>query len=357
MSSHKLFAGVAGAGLLAAALIAVSPAEAKEFKLISATSHPVVMPWVATIKNFVVPEINKRLKAVGSSASIKWTELYGVGHFKFNEALESVEGGLAHLAWVGTIWEPAKMPLQSVSFNAPFATDNVLDQLSVMNELHDTIPALKDAWTKYNQIFLGAQATASYEILTKFPLKTLDDLKGKKILAPGPMGPWIKGTGAVAVGGSLPEAFNMLQTGVIDGAIMPITNAFAFKLHEVAKYVTLVNFGSQTTGALSFNKETFDSLPADAQKIIMEVGREFSTVHGNIIKEKSAGAVAKMKAAGAVVTTLAPAEKKKWLDSLPPLGSDWVKRNASKGPAAQILNAYLDGMKKRGHTLVRDWAK
>lgn len=313
------------------------------------------MPWVATMKNFVVPEINKRLKASGSSTTINWTELYGVGHFKAHDGLESVEKGIAHLAWVGTLWEPSKMPLQGVTFNAPFATNNPMDQLAVMNELHDKIPALAKAWEKHNQIMLGVQVTASYEILTKFPLKKLSDLNGKKIMSPGGLGQWIRGTGAVSVGGSLRKAFNMLQTGVVDGAIMPITNAYAFKLHELAKYVTLVHFGSQTTGGLSINKQTFDSLPQDVQKIVRQVGREFSAQHGEIIVKRSSGAIAKMKAAGAMVTELDPVEKQKWLNTLPNLGKDWVEKNADKGPSAEILKAYMDGIRARGNKPLRAW--
>ena len=357
MRRYKLIAGVVGATLLGTAALTGPQANAETLNLISASSHPTGLPWVGAIKDFVVPEINKRLAAAGSDVEINWTELYGVGHFKPTESLESVEGGLAHLAWVGTLWEPAKMPLHTVTLNAPFATQNVFDQLDTMNEMHDNIPALRDAWTKYNQVYLGAQATASYEIVTKFPLEKFSDLQGKKIMSPGSLGQWIKGTGAVAVDGSLLEAFNMLQTGVVDGVILPITNAFAFKLHETAKYVTLVHFGSQTTGALSMNKEVFDALPPDAQKIVKEVGREFSRVHGETIAKRSAGAVASMTEAGAIVTELPQAEKQKWLDSLPPLGANWIKTNAERGPAQEIMTAYMDGLRKRGNKPLRDWDK
>ena len=105
---------------MTALLVATSivPVSAETVSLISASSHPTKMPWVGSMKDFVVPEINKRLAASGSTTKISWTELYGVGHFKAHDGLESVEKGLAHLAWVGTLWEPSNMPLQSVTFSA-----------------------------------------------------------------------------------------------------------------------------------------------------------------------------------------------------------------------------------------------
>jgi TRAP-type C4-dicarboxylate transport system substrate-binding protein len=98
-------------------------------------------------------------------------------------------------------------------------------------------------------------------------------------------------------------------------------------------------------------------MSSEAQKIILEVGREFSDVHGKVIVERSKGALAKMKEAGAVITVLAPAEKQKWLDALPPLGTEWVKRNAGNGPAEKILASFMEDMKARGNKPLRDWTK
>jgi TRAP-type C4-dicarboxylate transport system substrate-binding protein len=357
MNIRTAIIGLTTAAGLSTVALTGGQVHAEELNLIAATSHPPGLPWVGTIKDFVIPEIDKRFKAAGIDTEIRWNEQYGTGLFPPTEALESVESGIAHMTWVGTLFEPAKMSLLNVSFSAPFVTDNVMDQLTVMNAMYDKIPAMGQVWEAHNQVFLGAQATASYEILTKFPLRSFADLEGKKILAAGPMAQWLRNTGAVPVDGNLPAAFNMLQTGVVDGTIMPITNAFAFKLHEVAKYVTLVNIGSQTTGGLSISKSVFDGLPPEGQQIVRDVGREFSAVHGNIIVQRSQGALAKMKEAGAEITELAPAEKQKWLDALPPLGAEWVERNATNGPSREILVTFMTDMKARGNQPLRDWSQ
>ena len=101
-----------------ALLVATSilPVSAATVSLISASSHPTKMPWVGSMKNFVVPEISKRLAASGSTTKISWTELYGVGHFKAHDGLESVEKGLAHLAWVFYLQITLKARVDSSSF-------------------------------------------------------------------------------------------------------------------------------------------------------------------------------------------------------------------------------------------------
>ncbi len=62
-------------GLAAAAFAAsIAGSDAKIYKLTAGSSHPPVIPWVGTIKNHVVPQSNKRLKAMGSPNSIQGTE-------------------------------------------------------------------------------------------------------------------------------------------------------------------------------------------------------------------------------------------------------------------------------------------
>ncbi len=53
--------------------------------------------------------------------------------------------------------------------------------------------------------------------MTTFPVTSVDDLRGRKILAPGSVGAWLEGTGAVAVDGSLTTYYTQIQTGVADG--------------------------------------------------------------------------------------------------------------------------------------------
>ena len=43
---------------------------------------------------------------------------------------------------------------------------------------------------------------------------------------------------------------------------------------------------------------------------------------------------------------------------MPNVAADWVKRNEAKGlPARQVLKMYMDGMRARGETPLRDWDK
>ncbi len=162
--------------------------QADTIKLTAGSSHPPFLPWVEAITKHVVPETNKRLEAMGSDHTIQWTEAYAGALFNAPNALEGVEGGLADLAWIGTIFEPEKLPLHNVHFYAPFAVSGVQDLTDIGNELHEKVPAMHEQWAKYNQVHLGAMADGSYHLITKEPVETLEDLQGMKLLAGGAVG-------------------------------------------------------------------------------------------------------------------------------------------------------------------------
>lgn len=339
-------------------LAATAAVQAENIKLTAGSSHPPFLPWVEAITKHVVPETNKRLEAMGSDNKIQWTEAYAGSLFNATNALEGVEGGLADLAWIGTIFEPEKLPLHNVHFYAPFAVSGVHQLTEIGNELHEKIPAMDEQWAKYNQVHLGAMADGSYHLITKEPIKTLDDLKGMKLLAGGAVATWLEGTGAVAVGAAFPEFYNAISTGVADGAVMTINGMLPFKIHEVAPHITLVNMGGPITGSLTMNKDTFDSLPADVQGVLKELGTEYSQIVADSVAGREKGFMEKMKEQGAIVSELAQSERQRWADGLPDLAGKWVASNTEAGlPAAEVLKAFLDGGRARGAEPLRDWAQ
>lgn len=333
-----------------------SLAGADEIRLTIASSHTTTLPWVGVMHTLVVPESNRRLEAMGSPHRIRWTETYGGALYKFENTLEAVEIGLTDIGWVGTLWELSKMPLQNVTYYAPFVTDDFQMVYEIMNELHDTVPALNDAWTAQNQKFLGGSALDTYHLMTNFPVDSVDDLRGRKILAPGPSATWLEGTGAVAVEGGLTTYYTQIQTGVADGVLTILTGAPPYRIHEVAPYITLVGIGAQLTGGMSINLDTWNGLPADVREVLGELGREYSVGVASELGVRYERGLASMQAEGAIVSELSAEEKRKWLDGLPNIAGIWADATEKRGiPARQVLRVYMNAVRARGGKPLRDW--
>lgn len=99
--------------------------------------------------------------------------------------------------------------------------------------------------------------------MTAFPPRSLDDLAGRKIAAPGLVLDWL--TGAVGVLGSLTTYHDEIETDVYDGAIVFASAALPGKLHEVAPHVTRLGLGAQFAGALGANADWHAGLPPEVQ--------------------------------------------------------------------------------------------
>ena len=347
-----------GVAILFAVLCVAAHADGDDatIKLTVASSQPTTLAWVGAMHTLVVPELDRRLVARGSAYHIRWTESYGGSLYKYGETLEGIQVGLTDMGWVGTLWELSKLPLQNVTFYAPFASDDFRVVVDIVNELHRTVPAMNDAWTAQNVKFLGASALDTYHLMTTFRVNSVADLRGRKILAPGPSAAWLEGTGAVAVDGSLTTYYQQIQTGVADGVITILTGAAPNRLHEVAPYITLVGIGSQVTGALAINLDTWNRLPEDVRAELEMLGPEYSRAVADDIAKRYDASIARMRSEGATVTEFPLAEKQKWLAAMPDIAGPWIEATERRGqPAGAALRAYLGALRERGARPLRDW--
>ncbi|MCU0897526.1 MAG: C4-dicarboxylate TRAP transporter substrate-binding protein [Burkholderiales bacterium] len=337
--------------------LAAAPVHAQQtIKLTVAAGHPPAFLWVKMMDEFFIPEIDRRLAASGKY-KIAWTKAYGGTLAKLGAESVAIKDGVADLGFVSTIFEASRFPLQNVSYYAPFGSDQILVVTRITGDLQRKVPAMADAWTKANLVYLGGAALDGYQIWSNFPIRSVDDIKGKKLSAPGPSANWIKGTGAVAVAGSLTTYYEDIKSGVSDGALTFATGAGAARLGEVAPYITLVNFGSMYAGGLAVNKKRFDGFPPEVQKAFRDAGAEYAIRFANEQTIRAVEVLKQMQAAGAKVYELPPAERKRWADTLPPIGKAWGAEMQSKGlPATDVLQGYMQLQREAGVNIVRDWA-
>jgi TRAP-type C4-dicarboxylate transport system substrate-binding protein len=339
---------------IAVALLFALPAAARDYKMTIGSSHPPVLPWTIPLQKLVVPESNKRLQAKGMADKIQWTEAYAGALYDFNNTLEGIGDGLADIGWVGSLWEPAKQPLQNVAYYSPFVTGDFRALVEVQNRLMEKVPGFAAEWTKHNTVFLGAQVADTYHLVTKFPVKSFDDIKGKKLLAPGAIASRVLGTGAIPVDAGLPVFYNMLQTGVADGAVILITGVLPFKLHEVAPYITKVDLGAVFSGALAMNKRTFDSLPPHMKELFRELGRDYAKMCADLVAEREAATWAALsKMPNVTISELPQGERAKWAKALPDVAGDWARRNGA--PGREVLKIFMEEARKHGAKPLRDW--
>lgn len=343
------------AGAATAALLSGFAVQAETIKIGVVNGHPPVFLWVKHLTATYIPAVNKALE--GTDYTIEWTENYGGTLAAVGGELEAIEDGLAEIGAVPTVFEPTSLPLQNVTYFTPFSSPDAAQVMGIMDDLHETVPGLKSSWESFDAEYLGGGfALDNYVLMTTFPVKSIDDLKGRRIAAPGPAVNWLEGTGAVGVAGNLTTYYSDIQTGVFEGVIVFPTAAAPAKLHEVAKHITRTDFGAQYAGTLVANKPWFDDQPEAVQNALREGAKAYTAAY---LAEQSARVDAAFKGmtdGGATVTDMDAAEKARWAAALPQIADTWAKDAEAKGLAGNaVLDAYIGALKAAGAPLLRDW--
>jgi C4-dicarboxylate-binding protein DctP len=124
----------------------------------------------------------------------------------------------------------------------------------------------------------------------------------------------------------LPEVYQALQMGVIDGTENPPSNMLAQKIHEVQPHATLSNHG-YLGYAVIVNKAFWDGLPSDVRAALEKAMAEATAYTNNIAESDNERALAAMKAAGTTqFHTQTPAERQAWMAALAPVYADVAAR-------------------------------
>jgi TRAP-type transport system periplasmic protein len=365
MTTRRDFNRLALSSLAAAATAAPAfhvRAQARTIEITVASSHPKPVLWVGGMSSHFIPEVDRLLKEGGDRFRIQWKESYGGQLFKPNATLSSAGQGITDISWVFSGLEASKLPLYQVTTVTPFVTDNLPVILDVMNALHDSNADLRREWDRNNVVFLGASGNDSYDLYMKQPVRSLADLRGRKVSAPSALAPWLKNTGAVLVEGGLTSYYTDIQTGVSEGAISMATGIMPVKVFEVAPFIVRVNLGSVANGAMAINKDRFNSLPREVQDAFRAAGRVYSRKHAVECMARREGNIKAMVEAGArqtppvQVIDFPAAERAAWIKNLPPLGKEWATTHESRG-GRRLLAAYMDGLRAAGQRPERQWDK
>lgn len=160
-------------------------------------------------------------------------------------------------------------------FDLPFLTPGEPAKITAFAKQSKAAERMKEVAAQRGILILGFHGIGPQSFLTKFPVKTLEDMKGKKIrVIPSPprVGAY-QDWGAVPRPMELGEVYTSLQQGTIDGMENPPDVIFKMKHHEVAKFYTITEHFSFMS-AVVVSKKTFDAQPKDIQDAIVKAADE-----------------------------------------------------------------------------------
>ena len=284
-------------------------------------------------------ELNKKL-----AGKVEITQYAGGTLLSAPKMAAGVASGIADLGFSHCSYSRGRFPVMEV-MELPLGFPSSWIATHVANDFYDKFKPKE--WDSFHPLMFATSPPTVIQTLKK-PVKTLDDLKGLKIRGTGRIGDIVKALGATPMPIEMTDLYEALRRGVIDGNLGNYEQLKGWKTGELLKYNTASwKVGSVFAFYVVMNKNKWNSLPADVQKVITEHTKDFlarwSVEWNNIDIE---GREYFLKQGGQIIP-ISDAEQAKWAKAAEPVTADFKKDLIAKGYKAAEVDSWLAFIKER----------
>jgi TRAP-type C4-dicarboxylate transport system substrate-binding protein len=278
MSMLKSLAAAAAGAVLGLAALSATAQELK-FANFMAPTHPYV---AGTFDPFAA----RVAEATGGAVTVR---VYNGGELGAGPADQyaRVVDGVAELAIGLPGYTAANFPLTLLS-----ELPGVLTEAEGTATIWKNIALFQPEYERVQLVSLWSNAQNVLYTRDK-AVRSPADVAGMKIRVPSRnAGLVVESWGGSPVSMPVSEIYNALQTGVIDGAMIDGTATRAFKLGEVANFLTV---GMDTTISPFFivmNRDAFAALSPEHQAAVLKAGEEASVLGNQVQRDVAAAGIA-----------------------------------------------------------------
>lgn len=334
--------------------------EAKEVKQkITLRCTHAFSPKMSTIGAWIwwANEVTKR---TDGRIQFKW--YHGGALSKPGEEQEHVRTGVADMAASSATWH-AHMKLWEMNGALPFQPSDMLLSVKAKWSLYHEFPALQRELEQMGQRLMFIIPYGDFHIISRYPLKRLDDLKGLKVAVLGRQQPkWVEPVGAIPIFMPGPARFQALEKGVIDASLMGgIGGAYGFRHHEVCKHMLLSELGQYCSFFTTINQKKWNKISPKDQKVMEELAEEFMFEYcpREITASDTLCAKKMQEEYGVHFEKLPEEDKIRWSHSLPNLAKEWVDEAANqqeRDVRKKIWLRFLEITTEAGYKWPMDWS-
>lgn len=265
-----------------------------------------------------------------------------------NALFEAVKSGVLQGMNPFTLYWGGKMPATVFLSSYPMGPDQP-GQWDTMYYGLGMLEMAREIYAKQGLFYVGPIHHDANIIHSKVPIKSLDDLKGKKIRLPGGMVAEVFqkfGCSTVALPGS--DIFPALEKGTIDAAdyVGPAVN-YDLGFHQVTKYILFGPPGMMSMYQpvdvmdLTVNMGAWKRLSPKMQKLVEDQVKSYSLKHFSTIQKRNIEALKKFEEAGSQVVRFSAEDVVKFRQAAVPVWYSWAKKDAD---AKRVFQLQLDYM-------------
>ena len=266
---------------------------------------------------------------------------WGGALFKAEAAAQSIRDGVADLGTVIAVYYPQEMVGYGIA-DLPVQNPDAWVGMRATDELMRTSEAIQQDLADKNLVYIGTFTTSAVNIGCKdAAIRTAEDIDGLKVRGVGAYGDAFGEFGADLVNMSIYDAYQGLDTGLIDCSQGYSYAVSALKQGEVMDSYTLLDWGQVGGLGIFMNADAFESLSPEHQELLMEVGSEMADEFGRLITDANEAAVEEMRGQGVEIIELPEAERALLVEKGQASIDEWVETADSVGlPGEALLEEY-----------------
>ncbi len=218
----------------------------------------------------------------------------------------------------------------------------------VFNELYQKYPEMQAEYAKIKPLLVFCMSPG-WMGTTKKQVKTFEDAAGLKMICGGPFpAKRAQALGQIPVSTAPPEFFQTLEKGIADGGnVVTLPEMITYRWADVIKNIHNVPM-LQGLMSVFMNKQTWDKLPADVQKVFTDtMSQAIDMADKSQILAYKDTYNRLPKEFGTNMITLPPSELAKFVKADEPVRAEFVAALEAKGlPGSEFHADYVALSKK-----------
>lgn len=198
-------------------------------------------------------------------------KVYAQSLLSFSEIPPGIRDGMADSGLVLTPYFPSEFPSTNLATEltmliemtgAPTEKVGLAFAGAMAEYVFFNCPSCVNEYEQQNQLFLGGGGTSSYFLICNTPVRTLEEIKGKRLRIGGAQwARWANAVGATPVSIPQHETYEALSQGVVDCSVHSAPELTIVKLMEVTSDMTPNMPGGVFSGvANNINLDVWKSL-------------------------------------------------------------------------------------------------
>jgi TRAP-type C4-dicarboxylate transport system substrate-binding protein len=265
---------------------------------------------------------------------------------KAPQIYDGVADGISDIGFSVLAYSRGRFPVTG-ALDLPFGYPSGVVATKVANELY--VKFHPKEFDDTQLMYLHAHGPGFIHTRDKVITK-LEDLKGLRIRSTGMSAEMVKALGATPVAMGMPDSYQSLQKGVVDGSAHPLEADQGWKLGEVTKNaVCCYSTAYTTTFFVTMNKAKWAALDKKDQQAIEEINKVWSVKHGEAWDSSDLAGFAFFMQQGKTAAGLDSKEIARWKAAVAPVidnyAADLNKKNLNGTSVVQVIRDALEANK------------